>query len=237
VAVAALYDVHGNLPALEAVLAELEREPVDTIVVGGDVLWGPYGNECVSLLAAAGGRFLAGNCERDVLNPASEKDHWCHAGLDRRTSELAAAWPASMELAIDGLGDVFFCHATPRSDTEIVTALTSDGELADALAGVSADMVVGGHTHVRLDRSVPGAPRLLNPGSVGLPYAGEPGAFWALLGPAVDFRRTSYDTDHALEQLRAPGFPGFDELFPESLRGEISAEEATEFLESQRRGA
>jgi predicted phosphodiesterase len=239
VPIAALFDVHGNLPALEAVLAELDEAapPIDALVVGGDVLWGPYENECVALLRERGARFLTGNCERNVLNPESEKDHWCRAELDDETAALAASWPDRIEVEIDGLGNVLFCHATPRSDTEIVTALTPDEELAESLDGTSADMVVSGHTHVRLDRSITGGPRLVNPGSVGLPYAGRPGAFWAVLGPALEFRHTDYDVEQALERLRAPGFPGFEDVFVEALRGEISAQDATEHFESQRRGA
>jgi predicted phosphodiesterase len=237
VAVAALFDIHGNLPALEAVLDELDTVEPGTVVVGGDVLWGPCGNECVDLLTGVGARFLAGNCERHALNPESETDVWCHAQLDRRTSELVAAWPLQIELEIEGLGDVLFCHATPRSDDEILTTLTPDEAVADALGATSAELVVSGHTHVRLDRSVPAAPRLVNPGSVGMPYMGQPGAFWALLGPGVDFRRTVYDVERALERLRRPGFPGFEDIFPESLRGDVTAQSATEHFESRRLGA
>ena len=235
--VAALYDIHGNLPALEAVLDEGTRESPDAIVVGGDVVWGPLQTECVELLQSRSARFLAGNCERNVLAPESDRDRWCQAQLAGDLQAEIAAWPPRIELDVDGIGPVCFCHATPRRDDEIVTALTPDGDVAEAMAGSDAALVVSGHTHVRLDRSVPGAPRFLNPGSVGLPYEGERGAFWALLGPGIELRRTSYDVERALERLAAAGFPDFDDIFPEALRGEVAPSSAVEYFESQRRGS
>ncbi len=95
---------------------------------------------------------------------------------------------------------------------------------------------MSGHTHVRLDRTVTGAPRLLNPGSVGLPYEGATGAFWALLDGGVELQRSDYDVEPALEVLAATGFPSFDDVFPEALRGLVSAESASAHFE-RRRGA
>jgi len=180
--VAALYDIHGNLAALEAVLGELAHDPPDAIVVGGDVLWGPYQAECVELLRRLGALLLAGNCERDVLYGDSDGDRWCRARLDADLLTSVACWPATVELDVAGLGHVLFCHATPRSDDEIITRLTPDVAVAEALAGAGADVVVCGHVHVQVDRAVPGAPRLVNAGSVGMPLEGKQGAFWARLG-------------------------------------------------------
>ena len=244
--VAALYDIHGNLPALEAVLADLEREPVDTIVVGGDVLWGPFQSECISLLLDAGSLFLSGNCERDVLagtndggrtQPVEATAAWCQQQLEPSIQKLVRGWPGTIELDVEGLGRVLFCHATPRSDEEILTRQTPDGDVVAALAGVHADVVVNGHTHVQDDRELPGAPRLVNAGSVGLPYQGRRGAHWAILGPEVDLRRTLYDVETALESLCTSGFPSVEEIFSESLRGEVTAESATAHFEAKRLGA
>ncbi len=167
---AVVSDVHGNLPALEAVLAEIQAEDVDAIVCCGDVYQGgPFGDECRALLEAARARFVRGNAD-------------AVAGAD---------WPLTLELDVDGLGPVLFCHGSPRSEHEIVTKVSPEPRLEEILAGVSADVVVHGHTHVRYDRRVAGR-RLVCPGSVGMPYEGVRGAFWALLGPDVDFRRTEY---------------------------------------------
>jgi predicted phosphodiesterase len=232
--VAALYDIHGNLAALEAVLEEVEREEVDAIVVGGDVLYGPFQSECLALLRERGSRFLAGNCEREVLDAVDETSAWCRDRLAPDELAFVTAWPRVVGLEIRELGPVLFCHATPRSDTENVTRLTPDADVADALEGVQANVVVCGHTHVQHERLVANRPRLVNAGSVGLPYEGRPGAFWTLLGPDVGFRRTSYDVEAAIESATGSGFPSASKIFGESLRGAVSAESATAYFESLR---
>ena len=231
--VAALYDIHGNLPALEAVLAELALDPPDAIVVGGDVLWGPYQSECVGLLRDVGARFISGNCERAVLHEDSDADRWCRGQLDAELLTDVGTWPMTLELDVDGLGWVLFCHATPRSDDEIITGLTPDAAVAEAFGGIAADVVVCGHTHVQVDRVVPGAPRLVNAGSVGLPYEGEPGAFWALLGGKVEHRKTAYDVESAIARLCETAFPSVEDVFCE-LRGGTTAASASEYFEGLR---
>jgi len=235
--VAALYDVHGNLAALEAVLAGVDAEDVDALVVGGDVLWGPFQSECLAALRSRDALFVAGNCEREVLAASDESSTWCRAQLAAGELDFVSGWPATVRLQLDGLGSAVFCHATPRSDDEILTRTTPEADVAAALSGVEADVVVCGHTHVQYDRRVSGAPRLVNAGSIGLPYQGEPGAFWALLGPGVELRRTTYDVDAALVSLASSGFLSSAEIFGESLRGAASAESATAYFESKRRGA
>jgi predicted phosphodiesterase len=234
--VAALYDVHGNLPALEAALEDVVAAGVDEIVVGGDVLWGPYQVECVSRLREVGATFLRGNCERNVLGPESDTDRWCAGRLDDETRAVVADWPLTVRRETPSLGAVVFCHATPTDDEEIVTRATPDDAVREALAGVDADLVVCGHTHVQFDRRPPGTPRVVNAGSVGLPYEGRSGAHWLLLGDGVEHRRTSYDVEAALAELESAGFPLFADLFPDSLRGTTTADEATAHFES-RRGA
>jgi predicted phosphodiesterase len=234
VRVAALYDVHGNLPALQAVLDEVDREQIETVVVGGDVLWGALQSECIQALRAADALFLAGNCERDVLWGADESSRWCRDRLSEDELVFVASWPATVELEVDELGRVLFCHATPRSDVEIVTRLTPDHDVAEAFAGARTDVVVCGHTHVQYDRRIPAAGRLVNAGSVGLPYQGRQGAFWATIGPEVELRRTSYDVEAALASLSGAGFPGAAEIYGDSLRGAASAESATAYFESKR---
>lgn len=233
--VAALYDVHGNRPALEAVLAELEREGgADEIVVGGDVLWGPLQSECIELLLDVGAVFVAGNCERDVLHPGSDVDRWCNARLSEPDRARIASWPLWLRREIDGLGSVLFCHATPDDNETILTRITPDADVAAAFTGTCAAVVLCGHTHVQFDRQVPGGPRLVNVGSVGLPYEGAAGAYWAFVGPEIELRRTVYDFERALADLRATAFPHFEEIFARSLGGQITAGEATTEFESKR---
>ncbi len=147
VRVAALYDIHGNLPALEAVLADVRREGVDAIVAGGDVLYGPWQRECVERLREAAALFVRGNCERVVLTGESDRDRWCREQLGDLDVDEIAAWPLVREIEVDGLGRVVFCHATPSSDDAIVTRITPDDMVDQALGDVTADVVVCGHTH------------------------------------------------------------------------------------------
>jgi putative phosphoesterase len=236
VRVAALYDIHGNLPALEAVLAEVDSEGVQRIVVGGDVLWGPFQSECLDALRRRDAVFVSGNCERDVLTAPEESSAWCRDQLTAGELDFVAGWPATVELELDGLGSVVFCHATPRSHTENVTPSTPEADVRKALADIDAQVVVGGHTHVQYVRQLSGGPTLVNAGSVGLPYQGEHGAFWALLGPEVGLRRTPYAMDAALESLASSGFPSVIEIFQDPVRGTASAESATAYFAAKRGG-
>jgi predicted phosphodiesterase len=202
--VAALYDVHGNRPALDAVLRDVARERVEAIVVGGD-LPGPL--PVLDLLRATGLalRHVRGNGERELLEPSPPRPggpppevlEWQRARLTDDERAAIASLPLTETVEVDGLGRALFCHATPRSDEEILTAISPDERWRDALRDVDADVVVCGHTHVQFDRVVDGV-RVVNAGSVGMPYEDEPGAYWALLGPDVELRRTPYDVEAAL---------------------------------------
>jgi diadenosine tetraphosphatase ApaH/serine/threonine PP2A family protein phosphatase len=212
----------------------VEAANVDALVVGGGALWGPFQSECLAALRSRDARFVAGNCERDVLTAVDESSAWCRGQLSPDELEFVARWPATIELRLDGLGSTVFCHASPRSDTENLARTTSDAEVAAALSGVSADVVVCGHTHVQDDRRVPDGPRLVNAGSVGMPFQGEAGAFWALLDSEVELRRTAYDVEAALAWLEDSGFPDAAGIFGESVRGLASAESATAYFQAQR---
>ena len=120
--------------------------------------------------------------------------------------DFLARFEPSFTLTVDGLGPTLFCHATPRSDEEIVTPLTPPAVLEPILDGVHEATVVVGHTHAQFDLAV-GGTRLVNPGSVGMPNADAPGAYWALLGPDVAMRRTEYDIAAAAEAIHGSGFP------------------------------
>jgi putative phosphoesterase len=220
--VAALYDVHGNLPALDAVLAEVDA---DVIVVGGDFVAGPWPAETLERLRALEGdvRFIRGNADREVVEEEQglappEVMEFVRGRLSHDQLTFLSDLPLTETIDVDGLGLVLFCHATPRSDEEILTKISSDERWRDALSGVKADVVVCGHTHVQFDRTV-GDLRLVNSGSVGMPYEKEPGAYWTLLGPEVEFRRTEYEPG----DIAGSGWP---EEWPAA-----TPEEATEFFE------
>lgn len=217
-AVAALYDIHGNLPALEAVLRDVRRASVSRVVVGGDVLPGPMPTECLAALARleVPVDYICGNGDRTVIEhmdgkapltlPPSAQTivRWTAEQLRPDHRRVICAWPSAVSIATD-IGDVYFCHATPRSDMEIFTALTPSDAVARAFAGVGASIAVCGHTHMQFDRRV-GLLRIVNAGSVGMPY-GEPGAFWLLIGDRVDLRYTEYDLQAAADRLRKTSYP------------------------------
>jgi putative phosphoesterase len=204
--VAALYDIHGNLPALEAVLAEVPAEA--TIVVGGDVALGGFPAQTLELLRSLGERVLwvRGNCDRELApgEPgfvSQEVLEWVRSRLSGEEISFLHGLPSQVELEVEGVGRVLFCHASPRNDVDIFIATTPEEHVAPLFAGVSADLVVVGHNHVQFERMVSGI-RVVNAGSVGLPNEDEPGAYWALIGPLVEHRRTQY-------QPRPSTFPGW----------------------------
>ncbi len=215
---AALYDIHGNLPALEAVLAEIGQ--ADLIVVGGDVAWGPMPVETVERLMALADRaaFVMGNADREVAGRFDESGRpdvaevtmWAHDRLSDRHRDFLRSFAATVALDLDELGPTLFCHGSPRSDTEEIGIATPDETIGEMLADVRHSTVVCGHTHRAFDRTV-GGTRVVNPGSVGLPY-GERGAFWALLGPDVELRRTDYDYRATAALLRESGMPHITEF-------------------------
>ncbi len=170
--VAAISDIHGNLPALEAVLADIDGEGVDEIVVVGDTAHGP--------------------------------------------------WPA-----------VLVCHSTPTADDPIYTRITPDAEIADILGPVAADVLVIGHTRMQFDRTLASGLRVVNPGSVGMPYEGARGAYWALLGQDVEFRRTEYDVEATVAAIEVMGVP-IDARMLDQLVDPPDARSTTEYFESHR---
>jgi putative phosphoesterase len=217
--VAALFDIHGNLPALEAVFDEVRAAGVDRVVVGGDVLPGPMPRESLARLVnlELPVHFIHGNGDREVIAPTGavpeayrESMTWNAAQLRPEETRLVAGWPPTLRLTIDGIGDVLFCHATPRNDTEIFTRLTPDEALLPVFGQLDVALAVCGHTHMQFDRTIGGV-RVINAGSVGMPF-GDPGAYWLMLGPGVQFRRTSYDLSDAAQRIRSTGYPKADEF-------------------------
>jgi putative phosphoesterase len=188
--VAALYDIHGNLAALEAVLAEVPDEAA--IVVGGDICaGGEHPSETLARLRGLGGRvrWLRGNSDRE-LSPGE-------AGLaPQEVVEAARSRLSEEEIAFlhqlpptVRVGDVLYCHASPRNDVDIFTERTPEERIAFLFEGLDVPTVVCGHTHTQYERTVAGV-RVVNAGSVGMPYEKEPGAYWLL---DLVHRRTPYD--------------------------------------------
>ena len=217
--VAAIYDIHGNLPALEAVLQEIGQAEVDHVVVGGDVVPGPMARETLRCLLDLDipVKFIYGNCEVAVLEQMAGQDpaavpeqyrpiiRWTARQLQREYEAILAGWPKTLRIGIDGIGEVLFCHGTPRNENEVFTRLTPEDRLLPIFEGLTAPVVVCGHTHMQFDRMI-GRTRVVNAGSVGMPF-GEPGADWLLLGPGVELRHTPYDLPQAAERIRETDYP------------------------------
>jgi putative phosphoesterase len=217
--IAALYDIHGNLPALEAVLAEVRAARVDRIVIGGDVIPGPMPRECLDRVFALDvpTSFIIGNGDREsvaanrgtmssMIPPSfREAMEWNGRQLSAEDEKTIDAWPLMERVHVDGIGDVVFCHATPRNDTEIFTSATDAAKLTPLFDPLNAPVVVCGHTHMQFDRQV-GQTRVINAGSIGMPFQ-APGAYWLLIGPGIELRRTDYDLQEAADRVRATKYP------------------------------
>lgn len=214
--IAVLADIHGNLPALEAVLKEPEVRDAERVVLLGDIALGPMPGQTLDRLAALDRAiWVHGNCERELLEALSGVlDDGPHASvardaaamMSRRHRQLISDLPMSVSLNVGDLGTALFCHATPRRDDEFVLVDSPVSVWEDALAGSAADLFVLGHTHMQFDRLVAGR-RVVNAGSVGMPY-GSQGACWALITDRdVRLRQIRYDIDDARRQIEEPGFP------------------------------
>ena len=217
--IAALYDIHGNLPALDAVLRDVADSRVDSVVIGGDVVPGPMPRECIDRLASLDlpTHFIKGNGDRAVRGQMSGGNSvdvpplwrpvigWVAAQLSEDDSALIDKWPATTRVSSSKLGTILFCHATPRNDVDIFTKETPADGLAEMFDATNAALVVCGHTHMQFDRRI-GHTRVVNSGSVGMPF-GMRGAYWLLLDSSVELKRTHYDFDEAANVIRSTDYP------------------------------
>lgn len=216
--VAVLSDIHGVLPALEAVLAEPDVAAADLVVLTGDIAAGPQPVEVLDLLATLGerARWVRGNADRELVEQRAGKEctipdpiaPWAAGQLRADQVARLAALPTTVTLPVRGLGPVLFCHATPRDDEEVVLVDSRLDRWAEVLAGTPDEVrtIVCGHTHMPYAR-LAHRRMVVNPGSVGMPYGGA-GAHWALLGPGVQLRRTDFDVDAACTRVAAEsGYP------------------------------
>jgi putative phosphoesterase len=224
--VAVLNDVHGNLPALEAVLAELATLDVDEILVGGDVVAGPFPRESLDRLIDLGAVFVRGNADRESPRAPAGLWDWVAGRLDPLSLEFLSERPIALSL-----GGVLYCHGSPRDEDEILTRVSPDERFRAALAGVEERLVVGGHTHVQFVREIDGI-RFANAGSVGMPYEGRPGAFWAVVdGDRLEHRHTPYAVEAAVVAVRASGYPEAEGLCKMLLEPE-DPDEVSAYFES-----
>ena len=213
--VMALYDIHGNREALDAVLADPRGADPDVVLVGGDAVPGPFARDVLARLAALAApvRWIRGNGEREAGEatgkPMPEGDDMAGvtavltvAAIGVEQARALAGLPLTVEL--DG---VLYCHASPRRDDEMLTRLSTSERLAAALADVALPLVVAGHTHQQDDRTV-GRLRFINAGSVGLPYDGDGDARWLWVEDGVpSLRQTPYDHVGAGTRILAAGWP------------------------------
>jgi predicted phosphodiesterase len=203
---ALLYDVHGNLPALEAVLADARDEGAERFVLGGDyALFGAYPAETLDRLRGLEAVWIRGNTDRWVAGDSADvpdsplvRDSIanCREVLAEQVRELGALAPTA------SLSGVLFCHASPRSDMEsfFPAPRPEDGRL---LEGAGESTVVFGHTHLQFRRES-GAALLVNPGSVGMPFDADRRAAYALWRDdrEIELRRVEYDVDAYVGELR-----------------------------------
>lgn len=190
---AVLSDVHGNLPALEAVLASLERDPVDGVIIAGDLVGGPQVDETVRLLRPLNPWAIRGNTDTGFLRhyhrevPEAEFTalqfglvRWGCRNISTETLAWLEALPEQCTVALPGFDPIRVAHGSPRSPTESVFADCDPATLGALLGLVQAPVLVCGHTHIPFSARL-GKRLLVNPGSVGAPLNGEVGAQYAVL--------------------------------------------------------
>jgi predicted phosphodiesterase len=243
--VAALYDIHGNLPALDAVLADVERAGPDLIVTGGDVASGPFPCETIARLRGLEipVAHVMGNADRELVAASScdgcattgddlmaQGTLWAARQLGDAERAFLASFVSTLVLDVDGVGPTLFCHGSPTSDEEGITLVTPRRRIDTLLAGVDEATVVCGHTHSQFDLRHE-AVRVVNAGSVGMPYEAAPAAYWALLGPGIELRRTEYDLRRAAALIRATTWPPAEAFAAENILACPTALEAAAVLE------
>jgi diadenosine tetraphosphatase ApaH/serine/threonine PP2A family protein phosphatase len=204
---ALLYDIHGNLPALEAVIEDAQGAGAEGFVLGGDyALMGAWPQECVKRLEKLDANWIRGNTERWLEEPSDAPDdellhraiEYCREQLGGKRTEKLFGLPERIE--IDG---ACVCHASPRSDMLTFMPERTGGD-RELLANSNAKVVVFGHSHLQFSRPAEGGHFLVNPGSVGLPFDGDRRAAYALWHGGLEFelRRVQYDSDGYAQQVR-----------------------------------
>ena len=221
---AVLSDIHANLPALEAVLADLASQPIDHLVVAGDVInWGPFGPEVMERLMPLAPAVIRGNNEFYLLDyntpraPAAWADvrqwqllPWLAHTMRGHWHTTIAAWPDAISLQFPDAPPLLVVHGSPRSNSEPIYDTTPADVLEAMFAHVKEQTIVAGHIHLAMDRWVANR-HLLNPGSVGVPLQGRPEASYMIMhgneaGWTSDIRKVPFDLDRVLHAFQTQGF-------------------------------
>lgn len=207
-------DIHGVFPALRAVLEEESANPSEVLIVLGDSLAGPMPNETRELLQLHASRMVAilGNADREIMAVHYGTDQYTHQGvfqhaadsLNQSSLTWLASLPAFESLNLTGIGEVLICHATPQNDEDVVVVDSTIDRWNQVFDGLSEQvkLVLMGHTHMPFQRLV-NRRRVINPGSVGLPYGGS-GAHWVRISDGViETRITHFDIPNAIGEIVA----------------------------------
>jgi predicted phosphodiesterase len=235
--VAVVSDVHGNAVAMAAVAREVLTSRPDALVFGGDLTWGPLPEETWRVVTELRDEvngpafFVRGNTERVLAElragtqwyEPTVRERWMLTQHAEETLDALETFSSTVTVHIAGLGPTRFCHGSPRSDQELITPGTPDERMTALLEEIDERVLVSAHAQIQFDRRVIGI-RSLNPGSVGMSYQGAVGAYWALLGPDVEFRRTDYDLDAAAAAYRATDDPLADAIVGTLLAPPLPAE-------------
>jgi predicted phosphodiesterase len=239
----ALYDIHGNIDALDAVLADPRAQDRDAVVVGGDAVPGAFARDVLDRLDALAEptHWVRGNGEREVAEaagpdaaaPDPDDLPLVTATLNARALDpdrVAALGALPLTVILDG---ILFCHATPRSDEELLTRLSPPDRYDAALAGVEQPLVVAGHTHQQHEHTTSAGVRFVNAGSVGLSYEGDGAARWSLVDNGEPhLMSTTYDHAAAGARILASGWPDTDSTAA-AMTQLVPALEITELFESR----
>lgn len=248
--IAALYDIHGNLPALNAVISELDQVIPDLIIVGGDIVAGPMPVQTLERLFQLKYpiKFIRGNNDREVVmaydgkplrSDMSEKGRerleWVAKQLNRSHRDFLAHLPEHFIQSLNDSGrDILFCHATPTSDEEIFTPITPKERLEKIFHGVAQRYVVCGHTHIQFEMQINGT-RIMNAGSVGMPFAERSGAYWLLITPSgFEYKCTLYDLENAANEIRASHDPEANDFAEKNVLTVPTPVQAMEMFERMR---
>ena len=241
--IAALYDIHGNLPALRATMDELANQQIDWMIIGGDVIAGPFPSKTLTYLQdlPVPVQFIIGNAESELLRVAAGKEAgglseaanqqaaWLNQTFNPIHIDFISNWPATVELPLDNGGTVLFCHATPTSDIKVFTRIMPEEKIIQEFANLQASLVVCGHTHMQFDRVIGGV-RVVNAGSVGMPF-GKTGADWLIIdGDEIDFQHTDYDMEDAAEQVRGSIYPNAENFAVNNILNAPTEEQALQML-------